>query len=277
MTRLSQPIVLVRGAGEIASGVAHRLHNCRFRVCLTETDSPRAVCRGVAFSEAVFDGLKTIEGVTAELTVTSLEDIGRVWDRGNIPLLVDTGLSILEKLKPDVLVHAIMVKQNSGISINHAPLVIGLGTGFYAGRDVHIVIETNHSGNLGQLILEGEAEPNTGIPLAIGGLAKERVVWAEEPGIFSSQYDIGDGVNASQVVGWINDRPVMAPLKGILRGLIRSGVRVARGDKLIEIDPVNDRAVCYLIRDKVRLIAEGVLEAIRSKQDSRLHGVGTAC
>ena len=277
MSKLSESVILIKGAGEVASGIAHRLHRCHFRVCLTETDNPLAVCRGVTFSEAVFDGLKTIEGVTAELASASLEDIHRVWGRGNIPLLVDPSASITKQLKPEVLVDAIMGKRNTGTRLTDAPLVIGMGTGFYAGRDVHIVVETNNGHNLGRVILEGKAEPNTGIPVTIGGLAKERVVWASKAGIFSSSLEIGDSVAAQQIIGWIGDLAVAAPIGGILRGLIRNGVRVDKGDKLIEVDPVNDKAICYAIRDKVRTIAGGVLEAIRMMPSYRLHTMGAAC
>jgi len=262
MRKLSELIVLIKGGGEVASGIAHRLHRCHFRVCLTETDNPLAVSRGTTFSEAVFDGVKTIEGVTAELVSTSPEDIHRCWKRGNIPIAIDPHTSLKEQLEPDVLVDAIMAKRNTGTQITDAPLVIGMGIGFYAGRDVHMVVETNHSNNLGRLILEGEAERDTGTPVAIGGLTKERVIWAPHRGIFTSNHEIGDTVVAYETIGWVGKSPLSAPISGILRGLIRSGVRVSKGDKLVEIDPVNDSTVCYTIRDKMRAIAGGVLEAI---------------
>ncbi len=249
----------------MASGIAHKLHRCHFRVCLTEMDNPLAVSRGTTFSEAVFDGVKTIEGVTAELVHTSLKDIHRVWKRGNIPIANDPNTSLKEQLEPDVLVDAIMAKKNTGTHITDAPLVIGMGIGFYAGRDVHIVVETNHSNNLGRLILEGEAEKDTGTPVAIGGLTKERIIWASHRGIFTSNYEIGDAVVAGETIGWVGESPLAAPISGILRGLIRSGVRVSKGAKLVEIDPVNDSSVCYTIRDKMRAIAGGVLEAIMLK------------
>jgi xanthine dehydrogenase accessory factor len=277
MSKLVGSKVLIKGAGEVASGVAHHLHRNHFRVCLTEVAQPLAVCRGVTFSEAVFDGSKTIEGVTAELTAKSIEDINRVWAQGNIPLIVDPSASIIGLLRPEVLIDAIMGKRNTGTRLGDAPLVIGLGTGFYAGRDVHAVVETSHSHSLGKVILEGEAEANTGIPVAIGGLTKERVVWAPKAGVFTSKMEIGDSVTAGQTVGRISDRPVAAPIGGILRGLIRSGVKIARGDKLIEVDPVNGPAICSTIRDKVRVIAGGVLEAIKVVPGSRLHGMEAAC
>ncbi len=179
-----------------------------------------------------------------------------------MPIAIDPLTSLKEQLGPDVLVDAIMAKKNASTCITDAPLVIGMGTGFYAGRDVHIVVETNHSNNLGRLIFEGEAERDTGMPVAIGGLAKERVIWASRRGTFTSNHKIGDTVATYETIGWVGKSSVIAPVSGILRGLIRSGARVSKGDKIIEIDPVNDSTICYTIRDKMRAIAGGVLEAI---------------
>lgn len=266
MRKLSELIAIVKGGGEVASSVAHRLHCSHLRVCLTEITHPLAVSRGTSFCEAVFDGKKTIEGVTAELVALSHQQIDRVWQDGNIPLVVDPELSIKEKLKPDVLIDATMVKRNNTeMKANDVPLVIGLGTGFYAGRDVHIVVETNHSNNLGRVIIDGKAAENTGIPIAINGLTHERVIWAPHAGIFTTNRKIGDQVDANQIVGQIENRSLKALITGMLRGLLRSGVKVSKNAKLIEIDPINDRAVCYLIRDKMRAISGGVLEAIMRK------------
>lgn len=260
--KLSELRVLIKGGGEVASGIAHRLHCSHFQVCLTEVASPLAVSRGTAFSEAVFDGVKTIEGVTAQLVPASPQQIYEAWQQGKIPIVIDPEASIRERIKPDVLVDAIMAKRNTGTRITDAPLVIGMGPGFYAGRDVHIVVETNHSNNLGRVILEGEAEKNTGNPVEIGGLTRERVIWAPQEGTFTTEKDIGDSVVGGEVVGWVEGSPLKAPISGVLRGLLRSGVRVSTGAKLIEVDPVNDRAICFVIRDKMRAIGGGVLEAI---------------
>jgi len=265
MRKLSELIVLIKGGGEVASGIAHRLHRCHFRVCLTETQNPLAVSRGTTFSEVVFDRSKTIEGVTAELTPTSSEEARKVWERGNIPVVIDPGLGIKDQLEPDVFIDATMSKGNIATKIIDAPLVIGMGAGFCAGKDAHIVVETNHSNNLGRVILEGEAEKNTGIPVNVGGLDKERVIWASQAGIFTSKLEIGDSVVANQTIGRIGDVSLEAPMSGILRGLIRSGARVSKGDKLIEVDQVNDRDICFVIRDKMRVISSGVLEAIMLK------------
>lgn len=252
----------------MASGVAHRLHRGGMRVCLTEVARPLAVCRGVAFSEAVFDGTKEIMGVTAELAEATSEAIGAVWRRGNIPVVVDPAAAIKERLRPDVLIDALMAKKNTGTQIGDAPLVIGLGPGFQAGQDVHLVVETSHEYNLGGIITSGRAEANTGNPVMVGGLARERVVWADRPGVFTTDNNIGDTVTAGQVVGQLDGRPVAAPLGGMLRGLLRDGVTVVKGAKLIEVDQVNDPQICGFIADKIRVIADGVLTAIKLKYDA---------
>lgn len=265
MHRLHELVVLIRGGGEVASAVAHKLHRCHFRVCLTEIEKPLAVSRGTTFSEAIFDGSKTIEDVTAELVPASVAAIRKSWLRGNIPLVIDPAAAIKDRLEPDVLIDATMAKRNRGTKISDAPLVIGMGPGFGAGHDVHIVVETNHSNNLGKVILEGEAETNTGTPVGIGGLGKERVVWAPQAGTFTTNMEIGDPVLAGEKIGAVDSLSLVAPIGGMLRGLVRNGVQVSKGDKLIEVDPVNNSDICYAIRDKMRAIAGGVLEAVMMK------------
>lgn len=256
----------------MASAVAHRLHRSHFRVCLTETDRPLAVSRGTTYSEAVFDGSKTVEGVTAELAAPG--EITAVWARGNIPVLLDPGLKFREQIKPDVLIDATMTKLPTATRITDAPLVIGIGAGFYVGRDAHAVVESNNSVSLGRVLLEGEAEGNTGVPVAIDSLTRERVVWAPLSGVFTTNKSIGDAVAAGETIGYIEGLAIAAPLSGILRGLIRSGVAVPEKAKIIEVDPVNDASVCYIIRDRMRSIAGGVLEVIMFKMNVTGRGQG---
>ena len=262
MNKLTELKVLIRSGGEVASAIAHRLHRSHFKVCLTEVAKPLAVCRGVCYSEAVFDGFKTIEGVTAELVGLSQEEIQKVWQEGKIPVVVDPPASIKEMLHFDVLIDATMLKRKTDTTIHDAPLVIGMGTGFHAGTDAHLVVETNNTNNMGMVLTEGEAEENTGIPLAVGGLTAERVLWAEKAGVVTSDREIGETAQAGQVIGTLDEIQLKAPLDGIIRGLLRNGVHVNKGAKLVEIDPVNDSSVCYIIRDKMRAIAGGALEAI---------------
>lgn len=267
MKRIAELVVVIRGAGEVASGVAYRLHKSGMKVCLTEVARPLAVCRGVTFSEAVFDGSKEIMGVVAQHVNADKEAVQNAWQRGKIPVIIDPGTDIRAQLKSDVVIDALMTKRNSGIEMSWAPLVIGLGPGFAAGRDVHLVVETSHEHELGRVLTAGEAARNTGTPVTVGGLSRERVVWAEKIGVFTTDNEIGDAVEGGQVVGWIDDEPVMAPLSGMLRGLLRSGVPVVAGSKVIEVDHVNDPEICGLIADKIRVIAEGVFMAIKTRYD----------
>ncbi|MFA7190815.1 MAG: selenium-dependent molybdenum cofactor biosynthesis protein YqeB [Dehalococcoidales bacterium] len=265
MSSLSDLVVLVKGGGEAASGVAHRLHRAGFKVCVTELANPLAVCRGSCFSEAIYEKTKTIEDVTAELVPLDAEAINRAWSEGKISLVIDPEMTVKKLVKIDVLVDATMTKQKANISMNDAPLVIGLGIGFTAGKDVHILVETHQGNDLGRVLFEGEAEKDTKEPLAIGGLTFGRIIWAEKEGVFTTECDIGEYVEAGQVIAWLDDEPLKAPVAGILRGLIRGGFKVPKNAKLIEVDPVNDRSVIDSIRDKHRAIGGGVLEAIMYK------------
>ncbi len=262
MRKMSELIVLIRGGGEVGSGVAHRLHSSHFRVCITEVATPLAVSRGTCFSEAIFDITKTIEGVTGVRTLPTIEPIYRVWREGNIPVVVDPELTLKPLLHPDVLINAMMLKRETNTRIKDASLVIGIGPGFTAGNDVHAVIESNHSNNLGRVIWEGKSEEDTREPVEIDGYSTERVIWATDAGVFTTEKNIGDIVNVGEIVGKLGDTPLRAPMRGVLRGLLRNEVRVLANAKLVEIDPVNDSSICFDIRGKMRAIGGGVLEAI---------------
>jgi len=155
--------VFVRGGGDLASGVAWRLHQCGFRVVVTEIPEPLAVRRKVAFCEAVYDGQSVVEGVTAVL-ITGPEEVDGVWDQGFIPVLVDPGVVCRHLIKPEVIVDAILAKKNLGTSVNDAPLVVAIGPGFEVGKDAHFVVETNRGHHLGRLLTSGSAAPDTGFP-----------------------------------------------------------------------------------------------------------------
>jgi len=261
-------LILIKGAGEIASGIAFRLHQEKYRVCLTEIPYPLAVSRATAFTDVVFDGYKTISQVTAELTPLSVKEIHRVWLKGNIPVVIDPDSRILRQLKPDVVIDARMLKQTADTRITDAGLVIGIGMGFFASEDVHIVVESNdRQGNLGKLIFKGRAEENTGLPIEVGGLSKERVVWAPEDGVFTSSSQIGEPVKAGQEVARVNNISIRAPLDGYLRSLLRDGVTVTKGTKLVEIDQVNEVKSFYVIREKMWQVGGSVLEAIRQYKE----------
>jgi xanthine dehydrogenase accessory factor len=253
--------VLIRGGGELASAVACRLAECHFRIVMTEVDQPQAVRRHVSFCEAVYDGSKTVEGKTAQLVGTP-EEIFDVWARGELALIIDPGMSIRETVKPDVVIDAIIAKKTLGTSTSDAPLVIGLGVGFDAGKDVHVVIETNRGHNLGRVIRQGLAEPDTGHPGIIAGYGKDRVFRAPQDGTFRTVKNIGDMVQAGDTVAYVGDEPVKVIIPGIIRGLLRDGTPVTRGMKSGDVDPRGNPEYCETVSDKGRAIAGAVLEAI---------------
>jgi len=254
-------VILIRGAGEIATGVAHRLGSCRFKVCMTEVSNPQAVRREVAFSEAIFDREKDVEGIMAK-RVESPDHISEIWREGKIPILIDPEAKVKNFLKPDVLIDATLAKKNLGTKITDSPLVIGLGPGFHAGKDVHLVIETNRGHNLGRIISNGQAEPNTGIPGSIAGYTEERVIRASRAGNLKVFKKIGDGVQANEKVGMVGNVEVRSRIAGVIRGLLRDGTEVWNGMKLGDVDPRGNKAHCYTISDKARTISGGVLQAI---------------
>ncbi len=259
--KLNALTILIKGGGEVGSAIAHRLVRSGFRVCLTETRFPLAVHRGTTYCEAVYDGEKEVEGIIAKL-VFSPEQIYETLAQNKIPIIVDPEAQIKSLLNPHVLVDAIMAKRNTGTKITDAPVVIGLGPGFLVSRDVHAIIETNHSEDLGKVITQGEAERDTRVPVSIGGFTFERVLNAPVDGQFVSLKNIGDNVSQGDTVALVAVEPIEAKISGIVRGLLRSNTEIREGAKVGEIDPVNSPEICYKIRAKMRAIAGGVLEAI---------------
>ena len=261
---LNDLTVVIKGGGEIASAIAHRLTRAGFRVCLTEVPIPLAVHRGSTYCEAVFDGEKTVEGLTARLA-TSFEQVKEIWKEGKIPVIVDTETRIKDYLKPQVLVDATMLKHNTTTSLNDAPLVIGVGPGFQVSKDVHLIVESYHDENLGKVLTSGTALPNTGIPLSIGGYVHERAFHAGRDGVFKAFKELGDNIKPGDIIGEVDGDPLVAEIGGVLRAVLRSDIAVKKDTKLAEIDPEATSEVCFIIRGKMRAIAGGVLEAILMK------------
>jgi len=253
--------VLIRGGGELASAVACRMAESHFKVIMTEVARPQAVRRNVSFCEAVYEGRKTVEGKTARL-VGSAGETRAAWKAGELAIIVDPDTTIRSELKPDVEIDAIIAKKNLGTRMSDAALVIGLGIGFKAGKDVHVVIETNRGHNLGRVMREGIAEADTGDPGNIGGYTTERVMRAPRKGIFKAVKKIGDMVKAGDIVAYVEGEPVKAAIPGIIRGLLRDGTPVTKGLKAGDVDPRGNKEYCYTISDKGRTISGGVLEAI---------------
>ena len=253
--------VLIRGAGEMASGVAHRLVRAHLNVVMTEIAHSLCVRRGVSFCEALFEGTKEVEGVCARC-VASPDDVSAAWEQGVIPLLIDPAGNSCAAIKPHVIVDAILAKRNLGTHTGDAPLVMGLGPGFSAGVDVDVVIETNRGHDLGRVIYDGPAAPDTGVPGTIAGVGAERVMRAPREGSFRPITQIGAMVEQGEIVAWVEDQPMATAIPGALRGLLREGVHVQKGLKAGDVDPRGRRENCFTISDKARAIGGGVLEAI---------------
>lgn len=262
--RLKDLIILIKGGGEMASGIVLRLVRSGFRVCITEIPQPLAVRREVSFCEAVFEGRKEIEGLVGR-RVSGREDILRTWQNGEMPVLIDPECAIRKIMLPDVLVDAILAKRNTGTALSDAPLVIGLGPGFRAGRDVHVVIETNRGHRLGRVIEEGEAEPDTGIPGDISGYTWERVLRAPAGGRFQGMKKIGDRVTKGEVVAEVGGVPLETRISGVLRGILHDGLTAEPNMKVGDVDPRAAPENCLTVSEKARAIAGGVLEAILMK------------
>ena len=302
-------LIICRGAGDLATGIIHRLHRAGHRVIALETDYPAAIRRQVSFCEAVYDGSAAVEGVTARLvpaladaesdteTYSGINDtpaahiVSEKWDSsaieavleaGEVPLLIDPKGESIALLKPDVVVDAIIAKKNLGTTIDMAPLVIGVGPGFTAGQDVHLVIESMRGHNLARIITDGMAQPNTGVPGNIAGFTSERVIHAPAAGYIHDVRKIGDIVQKGDEIARIYpDKesydnalseyvPVNATITGIIRGLIREGYYFRKGFKIADIDPRESELTnCFTISDKARSIAGSVLEAVSAFE----HGV----
>ncbi len=259
--KLSDIKVLIKSGGDIASGIAWRLHQCGFKVFITETHKPLAVRRKVAFCEAVYDERAVVEGVEA-LLIQKVDDAYPVWDQGKIPVLVDPPCEARKVINPDVVVDAILAKKNLGTSINDAPLVIALGPGFQVGKDAHFVVETDRGHNLGRLLTGGSAEPNTGIPGPIQGITEDRVLRAPADGLWQNKMEIGDLVKKEDEVGSVDTFPVKAKIDGVIRGMIHPEIRVSQGLKLGDIDPRGKKEFCFTISEKALAIGGAVLEGI---------------
>ncbi|NKF05558.1 EF2563 family selenium-dependent molybdenum hydroxylase system protein [Clostridium gasigenes] len=259
---MMEDIIVVRGGGDIATGTIQKLYRSGFKVLVLEIDKPTAIRRNVAFSDAVYNGNTTVEGIKASLAKNEYE-INKNWDNKIIPIAVDSSGELINKIKPNIVIDAILAKKNMGTCKKMAPITIALGPGFNAGKDVDIVIETMRGHNLGKLIFEGSAIENTGVPGEIGGYSKERVIYSNNDGVIKNISNIGDIVEKGQVIALIGEENVLATISGILRGIIKDGTDVCKGLKIGDIDPRLKELENYnTISDKARSIGGGVLEAV---------------
>ena len=254
-------LVVIRGAGDLASGVALRLWRAHIQVVMTDIQAPTAIRRTVCFSQAIVHGETTVEDVTARRT-ESPESALAVLKEGIIPVLADPEGSCIPVLRPDAVVDAILAKRNLGTKITDAPAVIGVGPGFTAGVDCHAVVETMRGHYLGRVIHAGSAIPNTGIPGLIGGFAGERVLRAPADGVFHQLLEIGAQVKIGDVAATVNGEPMVCTLDGVLRGILADGTPVHKGMKSGDIDPRCEVKHCYCASDKALAVGGGVLEAV---------------
>lgn len=253
--------ILIRGAGDLASGIALRLHHAKMQVIMTDLPRPTAIRRTVCFSQAILFGSMTVEDVTAEFA-ESAKNVPEILAQGRIPVLADPEGACIAQLKPDVVVDAILAKKNLGTKITDAPCVIGVGPGFTAGTDCHACIETMRGHTLGRVITQGSPIPNTNIPGLIGGFAGERVLRAPADGIFRQVHEIGDTVQQGEVAGYVGDEPMLCQISGVLRGILADGTPVFRGMKSGDVDPRGEVSYCKTVSDKALAIGGGVLEAV---------------
>ena len=258
---ITNAAIIIKGAGEMASGIAHRLYRAGMtHILMLEAASPLCVRRFVSFCEAVHDGSAEVEKIKARLALR-LPEVASIWQAGEIAVIVDPQWKSIAGLKPDIVIDAILAKRNLGTRKDEAALVVGVGPGFTAPVDAHAVIESNRGHNLGRVIYDGSAEPYTGMPGEIKGIAKERVLRAPVDGVVKHVHHLGDDVKDGDLVLYVDDAPVYAPFDGILRGLIRE-MAVDKGEKVGDVDPRAKRDYCFTISEKARGIAGGVLEAV---------------
>ena len=254
-------LTLIRGAGDLASGVALRLFHAGLSIVMTDLPKPTAIRREASFCRALETGTARVEDGEAQRASTAAE-AQAVAGQGKIALLADPENACLPLLKPDVLVDAILAKKNLGTRITDAPTVIALGPGFTAGKDCHAVVETMRGHDLGRVYWTGSALPNTGAPGNIGGYTVERLLRAPCDGVFTPAMEIGALVEAGETVATVNGQPMRAAIGGVIRGLLPAGTPVQAGMKSGDVDPRGVRESCYTVSDKARAIGGGVLEAI---------------
>ena len=271
------PLAAVRGGGDLGTACALRLIRAGLRLIVAEQSAPTTVRRTVAFSEAVAEGRIEVEGVIA-VRVDSASDIRTALLNGQVPVLVDPGLTQVLPLLPDLILDATVAKAGTGMTREMAPGTIALGPGFVAGADVDAVIETNRGPDLGRVIWNGPAEANTHVPAAVAGHAQDRVLRSPIAGVFQAWNTIGDIVDEDAVVGDVDGEAVRAPFPGLVRGLLRSGIEVRKGMKVGDLDPRLDVSLCYRVSDKALAVAGGALEAsmmLLSRQGWSLRHAGT--
>ena len=254
-------LVIIRGGGDLATGVAIRLFRAGFSIIMLEIDHPTVIRLPVSFARAVYEGKAMVEDIEAIL-ISFWKEAKEIIKLQKIPVLIDREGSCIEKLSPTILIDAIIAKRNLGTRIDQAPLVIGLGPGFTAGQDVDAVVETKRGHNLGRVYYQGQVAPDTGVPGEVEGESIRRLLRAPAEGKIAPLHKIGDLVQEGEVIAKIGGVPVKAEISGVLRGLIYPQSWVTKGMKVGDIDPRGIKEYCFTVSDKARSLGGAVLEAI---------------
>ena len=285
----ANPLAVIRGGGDLGSGVALRLQRAGWRVLITERLQPLVIRRTVAFASAIYDGSIEVEGATGRRIHSNhiAFEAEACWAADQIPVVVDPARTAALSLHPIALIDAIMAKRNTGTQIGDASIVAAVGPGFTAGVDCHAVVETQRGHNLGRVYYRGTARPDTGTPGSLGGQDAQRVVRAPVDGIFYAQRKIGDRLQAGDIIGRVItvdvsltdsaagrpaviDRDASQPLgiavktkiDGVLRGVLHDGLKVSANLKLADVDPRGEAEYCFTVSDKSWAVGGGVLEAV---------------
>ncbi|MFW5790168.1 MAG: selenium-dependent molybdenum cofactor biosynthesis protein YqeB [Bacillota bacterium] len=253
--------ILLKGGGDLASGIGYRLKRAGFNLLIIEKPEPTAIRRTVSFASAIYQAEVEIEGVTGK-KVMNFKELEKCWNQDKIPVTTTEATDLLAGFNPDIIIDGRMLKEKTDQKIDEARLVIGIGPGFIINQNCNLAVETNRGHHLGRVISEGSTEENTGSPGSVNGFTDERVIHAPEAGVFQSDYQIGQMVKAGEVIGKVNDRFLKTEIAGVLRGLIKPGLKVKAGTKLADVDPRAEKEYCYYISDKALAVAGGVLEAI---------------
>lgn len=268
---LTGDVVILRGGGDLATAVAQKFFRTNHRLLVLEVAQPLAIRRTVALCECVYEGQVQVEDMVA-VHVKSDEEILACWERGEIPVLVDPEGEAISRFSPTAVLDVILAKKNLGTRRDMADCVVAVGPGFTAGEDVDVVVESSRGHDLGRLIFEGPAKPNTGVPGIIGGYGRERVVHSPADGEFRHVAAIGDLVEAGEAIAYVGETPVTVEISGVLRGLLREGLEIKQGLKIADVDPRGVVEHCFTITDKGRAIAGGVLEAVMILKNRRKKG-----
>lgn len=254
-------IALIRGGGDLGSGIALRLHRAGFKIIITEIELPLVLRRTVAFANAIYEKEMIVEGVKSKFT-SELNDIDSLLHSGIIPVLIDPELNVLNYISVDILIDARMLKSYNPNALNKKPLIIGIGPGFIASQNCHAAIESNRGHFLGRVLWEGSAQENTGTPGKIGSADFDRVIRAPLEGLINNGLMIGTMVKKGDFLGYVGNERIIASIDGCLRGLMHDGIYANKGEKIGDLDPRQDPSLINFVSEKSLAIAGGVIEAI---------------